>query len=72
MYEGYTFANVMNLLKHKHLFEAAEEKGAGEWSAFNATRGDVIDAYKVSALPKQIVPKIVRFGTGRLLILKQA
>lgn len=61
----------MNLTKHKELFEASSEKGSVEWKAFKAVRGDLIGAYKVS-MPKPITPRIVRFGTGRLLILKQA
>jgi len=61
----------MNISRHKQLFEASSEKGSSEWMAFNAVRGDVVDAYKVSA-PKQVTPKIIRFGAGRLLILKQA
>ncbi len=61
----------MNLLKHKNLFAASSEKGSSEWKVFNAVRGDIVDAYKVS-MPKLATPKIVRFGEGRLLILKQA
>lgn len=61
----------MNLSKHKQLFEASSEKGGAEWKAFNAVREDLLGAYKVS-MPKLATPRIVRFGTGRLLILKQA
>lgn len=71
--EGGAFRiNIMNIARHKQLFEASSEKGASEWIAFNAVRGDRVDAYKVSAMPKPLARKIVRFGTGRLLILKQA
>ncbi len=61
----------MNITRHKQLFEASSEKGSSEWMAFNAVRGDRVDAYKVS-MPQTATPKVVRFGTGRLLILKQA
>ncbi|HWO07296.1 MAG TPA: hypothetical protein VNM40_01790 [Candidatus Paceibacterota bacterium] len=60
----------MDLLKHKHLFEASE-KGSGEWKAFNVVRGDRVSAYYVSA-PRISAPKTIRFGAGRLLVLKNA
>ena len=61
----------MNISRHKQLFEASSEKGSAEWKTFNAVRGDLLGAYKVSSMPKPVTPRIVRFGTGRLLILKQ-
>jgi hypothetical protein len=60
----------MDLLKHKNLFEASE-KGSSEWKLFRAVRDDVVDAYKVSA-PRPATPRIIRYGAGRVLILKGA
>ena len=54
-----------------HMFEQTAQ-GSGEWKAVQAVRGDHVNAYRVAQPKKHIVPRIVRFGTGRLLILKGA
>ena len=42
------------------LFGKAEEKGSGEWSVFNAVRGDTTGAYRVTLPHRPIVVREAR------------
>ncbi|MFZ2886474.1 MAG: hypothetical protein WA021_01495 [Minisyncoccia bacterium] len=54
----------------RHMF--SQSQGGGEWDVIRAVSGDHVNAYHVVQPKQHTAPRILRFGVGRLLILKNA